>query len=178
MAAGVGLGPSPRVTAVVELGIGILGRAWRVELEAHEWTPRRLDSRANPQVGVVAQLWSIGLRGCGVLSRGRLDAPLCVLAQSGLVHARGVGALDPRRARQPWLAVGVSAGVIGWLATRVGLGCNVDASWVAVHGGFASVPSGDVDRVGQVAFATTCGVHWRHRDPSALETRRAGQPRG
>lgn len=174
--AGFGLGPSPRITAVVGLGVGILGRRWRLELEAHEWTPRRLDSRANPDVGLVAQLWSVGVRGCGVLSRGRLDAPLCGLVQSGLVHAEGVGALDPRRARQPWLGVGVGVGVIGWLAWRVGLGCTVDVSWVAVHGGFASVPSGDIDRVGQVAFATTCGLHWRHRDPTALETPRAGQP--
>ncbi len=174
--AGFGLGPSPRITAVVGLGVGLLGRSWRLELEAHEWTPRRLDSRANPAVGLVAQLWSVGVRGCGVLSRGRLDAPLCGLLQSGLVHAEGVGALDPRRARQPWLGVGAGVGVIGWLAPRLGLGCAVDVLWVAVHGGFASVPSGDIDRVGQVAFATTCGLHWRHRDPAALETPRAGQP--
>jgi hypothetical protein len=179
--AGIGMGPSPRTTAAFVASFGLAGRWLRAELEASYWTPRRVASQNNGDVGLVAQLWTTGARGCGVLTRGRVEIPLCAVVHAGLIHAEGEGDLVSRPARVPWVGVGGGVMAIGWLGRRVGLGAGLDVVGSAVRGGFRSVPSGDVDRVDALAIMANCGLFWRHaarREPPALETARAGQPGG
>jgi hypothetical protein len=182
VAAGIGLGPSPRTTGAFAASVGIAHRFFRAELEGQYWIPRRLAWPNDRDIAVIAQLWTVGLRGCGVLARGRLEIPLCALAQAGLIHAKGDGDLRSQRARVPWVGVGGGVMAIGWLGERVGLGAGVDVLGSVVRGGFEIEPSGDdVDRVGPVALTALVGLYWRSARPRArpvLETARAGQPGG
>lgn len=184
VAAGIGLGPSPRMTGAFAASVGVLGRWFRAEIEGQYWIPRRLASTNNTDVAVVAQLWTIGARGCGVLARGRLEIPLCAVAQAGLIHARGDGDLRSRRARSPWVGIGGGVMAIGWLGERVGIGAGVDVLGSVVAGGFRTEPSGDIDRVGPVAVTALVGLFWRTARPQSkarrpvLETPGAGQPDG
>lgn len=181
VAAGIGTGPSPRIAAAFVPSVGLTGRGFRVELEASYWTPRRVSSRNNGDVGLVAQLWTVGTRGCGVLARGRLEIPLCAVVHAGLVHARGEGDLVSRRARVPWVGVGGGVMAIVWLGRRLGIGAGLDILASAVQGGFRSVPSGDVDRIAPLAIMATGGLFWRSlpigKAPTP-EITRGGQPGG
>lgn len=184
VAAGIGLGPSPRTTGAFAASVGVVGRWFRAEIEGQYWIPRRRISPNNRDVAVIAQLWTIGARGCGVLARGRLEIPLCAVAQAGLIHARGDGDLLSRRASTPWVGIGGGVMAIGWLRERIGIGAGLDVLGSVVAGGFRSEPSGDVDRVGPLALTAVLGVYWRTGRPRAkarrtvLETPRAGQPGG
>lgn len=171
---GVGLGPSPRTTGAFTASVGVVGTGFRAELEGQYWIPRSVSSSINGDVGLVAQLWTIGGRGCGVLARGRLEIPLCAVVQAGLIHARGQGDLESRRARIPWVGLGGGVMAIGWLGRRIGVGAGLDVLGSVVTGGFRSVPSGDVDRVGPIALTATLGVFWRS---AAIRTRAVPETR-
>lgn len=173
--AGFGLGPSPAITGLVGASIGALGPAFRVEIEGQYWAPRTITSRRNREVDLVAQLWSVGVRGCGVLGRNtparRIEAALCGVAQAGAIHGKGAGALASRQARVPWAGAGAGVILLGWIRPHIGIACGIDVLASVVRAGFRSEPSGDIDRVGPIAVTGTCGPIWRAAAVSPRSTR-------
>lgn len=141
--AGVGFGPTPRVAAVLGLGVAAVGRAWRVALHGEYWTPSTATSSVNPAVGVQVQAWDLVVRGCGVLRRGRVEVPLCGGLGAGALRGRGTGDLATRRAASAgWIRVLGGPGVLFAVTPRVAVGARVDGSLTLAGGAFRTEPSG------------------------------------
>lgn len=160
---GLGLGPSPAPTGVLGVSVAALGRHLRIELEGSWWIPRRVPSPIRPALGLTAQLWTVGLRGCGVPVRGRFGVPLCLLVETGMIHAKGTGQQRSMRARQSWVGLGGGAMLVVRIIPRLAATVGADVLWSAVRGGFESVPSGDIDRVGTIGFKALGGLQWSLR---------------
>ena len=122
VALGVGGLVLPSAGLGVQAGPYIGTRRVHVHVVAEYWTARTIELPEDPTVGADLRLASGGLRGCGVLERGRVRVPLCAGVDAGAVLARGRGdALASRSsARAPWAAVivqpGVALRVAPWLS--------------------------------------------------------------
>lgn len=141
--AGVGLSVLPAPTAAIALGAATWGRAWRAELGASYWTP--IDSiPAGGTVGGRLQQWTIDARGCGLLTPGPLELPLCAGLDVGAVHGRGLGVTAPRRVTSVRLAFAAGARLL-WAPTRLGgrLALRLDGDVLAalVRARFRATPT-------------------------------------
>ncbi len=174
VATGLDLGTLPSPTAAFELSLALSWPSARLEAESSYAVRRRVRSRDDATIDMRAQAWSAGLRGCFVLSRGRLEAPLCVIARGGLVQARGGGGVVAPTSRvQPWAGAGPGVMLLVGLAPRISLAFGLDAIVAAVRAGFRTSPSGRIGRPWPVTLHAWAGVHWRR----VTGTRRDGQPR-
>ncbi|MBK6916743.1 MAG: hypothetical protein IPH07_05030 [Deltaproteobacteria bacterium] len=134
---GLDVGSLPGPSAHVGASMGLLWPRGRAVVEGDYVARRRLRSASNPDITVLAQAWSVGLRGCVVAwQRRRLSLPVCGSARGGLLHGRGGGALLPREARQPWLGVGPGVLLVAALRPRIALVFGLDALVAALRGGF------------------------------------------
>lgn len=159
--AGIGGGPLPGAAAVLGLVAGLGGRGWRAELSASYWTPRTRASVANPAVGVRAQLWALGVHGCGEPRRRRLSFPLCAGVLAGAVHARGVGELESRSIASRWVAVALEPGLVWWARPRLGLSLRAEGHAVLARPMLRSEPSGTVFTSGPVGGSLRAGLELR-----------------
>lgn len=159
--AGVGGGPLPGAAAVLGLAAGLGGRGWRAELSASYWTPRTRTSAANPAVGVRAQLWTLGVHGCGEPRWRTLSFPLCAGILAGAVHARGEGELVPRTIASRWVGVALEPGIVWWARPRVGLGLRAEGHAALARPALRSEPSGTVFVGSPVGGAIRAGVEIR-----------------
>lgn len=131
---GAGLGftrllPGPH--AALDLGLGLEGRGWRVELAGLFVPPVRGVAASDPGIGGVFRLGAGELRGCGVpaLRARPLAFPLCVGLQFGAMYGRGTSGLPvAQAARSPWVATRLG-GALRWRPRdgRVGLWLGLDA---------------------------------------------------
>lgn len=161
VAAGLDVGTLPAPTAAFEVSLALLWPNARFEIEGGYVAPRVVGSRRNDAVGVRTQAWSVGARGCLVLSGKRVELPLCALARAGLVHGRGDGELVPHSARQPWVGVGPGLMTLVALRPRLSLAFGLDALVAVVRGGFQTTPSGIVEDLWPVALHVWAGIQWR-----------------
>ena len=159
--AGVGGGPLPGAAAVLGLVAGLGGRGWRAELSASYWTPRTRASSINPAVGVRAQLWTLGVHGCGEPRWRTLSFPLCAGVLAGAVHAHGVGELDPRSVASRWVAVALEPGLVWWARPRVGVALRAEGHAALARPELRSDPSGTVFSSAIVCGAIRAGVDLR-----------------
>lgn len=159
--AGLGGGPLPGAAAVLGLAAGLGGRGWRAELSASYWTPRTRTSTANPDVGVRAQLWSLGLHGCGEPRWRTLSFPLCVGVLAGAVHARGVGELEPRSVASRWVAVALEPGLVWWARPRLGVALRAEGHATLFRPELRSEPSGTVFTSAPVGGSLRAGLELR-----------------
>jgi hypothetical protein len=159
--AGIGGGPLPGAAAVLGLAAGLGGRGWRAELSASYWTPRTRTSAANPDVGVRAQLWTVGVHGCGEPRWRSLSFPLCTGIVAGAVHARGVGELEPRTVASRWVAVALEPGLVWWARPRLGVAVRAEGHAVLARPALRSEPSGTVFTSAPVGGALRAGVELR-----------------
>ncbi len=132
---GAGLGfarllPGPH--AALDLGLGLEGRLWRIEVAGLWVPPVRGAAASDAGIGGVFRLGAGELRGCAVPGlRGRpLVFPLCVGLQLGAMHGqgRGSGLQREQAARSPWIATRVGA-ALRWRPRdgRIGLWLGLDA---------------------------------------------------
>jgi hypothetical protein len=141
--AGVGGGPLPGATGVLDLAVGLGGRGWRAELTAEYWTPRTRASASNPAIGVRAQLWALGVMGCGEPRFRSLSFPLCAGVLAGAIHARGMGdELVSRSVASRWVAVAVQPGLVWWVRPRLGLAVRGQGHVALARPELRSEPSG------------------------------------
>ena len=130
--AGPAFGPLPSLTGSLALGLGVAGRAWRVEGVGQYWIPVRSEPAAGSDAQVLAQLWSVGVRGCYEPGLSSVVFPLCGGIDAGMMIGRGREVDRPRSAQTAWAAAVGSAGVLWWFSHHVGLGGQVDAH-AALH---------------------------------------------
>ncbi len=152
------------------------GPAWRnatLELGGAYVVRRPVPSSNAPSVGILAQAWSLGARGCYSRLRRRVGFGLCASVRAGAVHARGDGELTPRSARQPWVGLGPGVMLLVAVRPRLAVSLGVDALYAAARGGFRTEPSGTVARPWPVTFQGAAGIRWR----SLTGRRGGGQPR-
>lgn len=109
-------------------GLGVQGgpylgtRRVHVHVVAEYWTARTIELPGDRIASADLRLATAGVRGCGVLERGRVRVPLCAGVDAGAVLARGHGAglSIGGTARAPWAAVivqpGVALRVAPWLS--------------------------------------------------------------
>ncbi len=125
---GVGLGAVPGVTGALSLAGGLRWQRARLELEGSYWIPRRSEPIDGASVRV--QLGTAAVRGCGVLAREQLEAPLCGGLQVGGMRGDGEGAPGARSAQGLWLALEAGVGLSWWFQPR----------WALAGGFVAAVP--------------------------------------
>lgn len=128
--AGVGLGAGPGATAVPSLSGGLRWGRARLELEGSYWIPRPSEPIESEVVRV--QLGTAALRGCGVLARDRLEAPLCGGLQLGGMR----GDYEQVSRTTLWLALEAGVGLSWWFAPRFGLAGGFTAAVPLVRPGF------------------------------------------
>jgi hypothetical protein len=145
VAAGIagGLLPLPGVT--IEGAAGVRVRWLSVAaIGTHRFGRER---GLEPRGSIVLSGWSAGALACGWPRVGRIELPVCAVAEAGQVVGQGRG-LEPRRtARRPWVGVGLRAGVAFAIVPRV-------AVWVAGQGtALALRPRFHVEGIGTVHTA-------------------------
>lgn len=104
----------PGVGPIIKTAGGVFGWRWRLEVTGLYRAPSRAAADDAPGVTGVLRLWTLGLRGCGVLRPGPLELPLCLGAEAGQAIGDAEGSLvRSQRARLPWLAA-VVAPALAW----------------------------------------------------------------
>lgn len=122
VALGIGGLVLPSAGLGVQAGPYVGTRHVHVHVVGEYWTARTTELAADRTAGAELRLATAGLRGCGVIERGRVRVPLCAGVDAGAVLAegRGTGLSRIESARAPWAAVilqpGVALRVIPWLS--------------------------------------------------------------
>lgn len=168
---GVGLGFArilPGVHAALDLGLGLDGRGWRVELNGLFVPPVRGSAAGNPEIGGVFRLGAGEVRGCYMPTarRGRLGVPVCLGAQVGAMHGQGTGSglQEKQAARGLWAALrpGVAVRLRPRLG-RVGLWMGLDMIVALARPEFITAGGVKVHRAAPVGGQVSLGVEVRLR---------------
>lgn len=169
--AGAGVGFTrilPGPNAALELGLGLEGRGWRVELNGGFAPPVQGTASVQPAIGGSFRLGFAELRGCGVpaLRRAPVAFPLCVGLQVGAMHGRGTGdgLMVPLAARSLWIATRVG-GALRWRPRdgRVSLWLGLDAIVALTRPEFVTAGGVRVHRAAQIGGQALFGVEVRLR---------------
>lgn len=102
---GPDFGATPKITGAIGGAIGLRGRWWRAEIDGSFAFARTTSLPSDEDVTAKISRWSIGARGCGVPTRGRLEVPLCAGVEVGQLVGAGTGQTMARATRaRPWIA--------------------------------------------------------------------------
>ncbi len=152
----------PRIGPTLNPAVGVQGERWRLELTGLYRAPTRAHAAEDPRVSARLRLWSIGVRGCGLVRRGRLEIPLCLGVEAGQAIGDADGPLARvQRARLPWLAV-VAGPALAWAPRPwLALWFGVDVAVRTIPGKFTVTGAGDVHTIGPVGLRAALGVEAR-----------------
>lgn len=153
--AGGGLGALPGLAGVVSLHAGAEARWVAIEAFSSVWLPR---TRAIDGAEGTLFLWSVGARGCGLPSVGRVSFPICLGVEAGQLRGRGRGVPLAREGALPWVAARPEVAVRVPLAAHVGLRAGFALLAPLVRPGFVFDGIGTLHRVGPVAGMLGAGV--------------------
>ena len=157
--ASLGLGALPGPAGVLSLSAGA-ERAWvRAEVEADVWLPR--EGVLSGDAGGSMQLWTLGVRGCGVPSAAPIRFPICAGLEAGQMAGEGRGVDNPRRAALPWVAVELGAGLRADVHTHIALRVDARAAVPLLRPGFTLDGQGTVHRAAVVAGTFGAGLEVR-----------------
>lgn len=157
----------PAVHGVIDLGLAIAGRGWRVEASGLFVPPVR-GASDTPGIGGVFRVGAGELRGCGVpaLRGGVLGLPLCAGLQLGAMHGKGEGAglAVQQSARSLWAALRVGP-ALRWRPRdgRVALWLGVDAVVALTRPLFRTAGMVTVHETQRFGGQATVGVEVRLR---------------
>lgn len=113
VAAGVGLGAVPGVTAAIEAGGGVRWKHARIDLSAEHWLSQRADAAGSTNAAIDMRLTIARAQGCWVPTAGPIvEFPLCAGAAVGAAYARGSGVPQSRPHRVAWAAAHLQAAVV------------------------------------------------------------------
>lgn len=169
--AGAGVGFTrilPGPNAALELGLGLEGRGWRVELNGGFSPPVQGTASGQPAIGGSFRLGFAELRGCGVpaLRRAPVAFPLCVGLQVGAMHGRGSGdgLMVPLAARSLWIATRFG-GALRWRPRdgRVSLWLGLDAIVALTRPEFVTAGGVRVHQAARIGGQALFGVEVRLR---------------
>ncbi|MBL9100740.1 MAG: hypothetical protein JNL82_07275 [Myxococcales bacterium] len=159
----------PGVHGVIDVGLGLEGRGWRVEASGLFVPPVRVVVEEG--VGGVFRAGAGELRGCGLpaLRGGALAFPLCAGLQLGAMHGAGEGSrlVEQSAARSLWATSRIGA-AIRWRPRggRVGLWLGVDAIVALVRPEFVTATETGtrlVHRAARIGGQVGLGVEVRVR---------------
>jgi len=157
----------PGVHGVIDGGLAVGGRGWRVEASGLFVPPVR-ETSDTPGIGGVFRVGAGELRGCGVpaLRGGVLGFPLCAGLQLGAMHGKGEGAglAVQQSARSLWAALRVGP-ALRWRPRdgRVALWLGVDAVVALTRPLFRTAGMVTVHETGRFGGQATVGVEVRLR---------------
>jgi hypothetical protein len=133
---GGGYGPLLAGSATLMGRLALIGSGWRWDLRGAWLLPLRpaLGDRGRARVDG----FLVGTRGCGLLSAGPVEFPLCAGLEAGAVRARALDPIqNPETASQPYLGLLLGPGLSWAPINRLALGLEVEALIPLVFGGFA-----------------------------------------
>jgi len=168
---GAGLGftallPGPH--AALELGLGLEGRLWRVELAGLFVPPVRGVATGDPGIGGVFRLGAGELRGCAMPGPRAVPLvfPLCVGLQIGAMHGSGQGSglQEKQTARALWVATRIGP-ALRWRPRggRVGLWLGLDAIVALTRPAFVTAGGARVHEAARVGGQASVGLEIRLR---------------
>jgi len=129
-AGGVALGPLPGVAPTISLTGSLIWPDFRGELGLGYRFRRTVTYDALPGVGAELEMLAATGRVCPTATLGRIEIPLCVGVEGGIVRAEGFGVADAKTSDRPWVALVIGpaltvplfAGVYVWLEADAGFG--------------------------------------------------------
>ncbi|MCY1061679.1 hypothetical protein [Nannocystis sp. SCPEA4] len=159
---GVGAGALPGPTALLRAAAGVRGRHWAVLLTQSFWLPREFAAADDERVGGRMWLAATGVRGCGIVGKGRVEAPLCGGVEVGALRGRGIGELTAsREATSVWAAASAGPGLHVRVAPRVALTVSAELLVMLTRVRFEVTNSGAVCCGSPVGVAATAGLEVR-----------------
>ena len=162
LGAGIGAGALPGVSALLRAAVGMRGRRWAVALTQSFWLPRDLPAAGDPDVGGRMWLAATGVQGCGIVGKGRVEAPLCAGVAAGVVRGRGIGDLAASyRATSAWAAATVGPSLHVRVAPRVALILGAELLVLLTRVRFEVAQAGEVCCGAPVGGSGTLGVEVR-----------------
>lgn len=157
----------PGVHGVVDVGLALGRRWWRVEASGLFVPPVRADSGASG-IGGVFRVGAGEVRGCGVpaVADGRVGFPLCAGLQLGAMHGQGAGdgLESTQQARSLWAAVRVGP-AIRWRPRggRVALWLGIDVLASLTRPKFVTAGGVTVHEAARLGGQASLGVEVRVR---------------
>lgn len=151
----------PRGAATVELSAAAVWSRASVAAVGHaSLGPPALESAGMP-AGVRMRLLAGAVRGCGIVSQGRFEIPLCGAVEAGNLRAEGTGLVRSLTVNAPWVAA-----VFGvrprWVPRRrVAVVFATQAVVPILQHSFAGSDTGLVHRVWAVAVRVGLGLEFR-----------------
>lgn len=125
---GVDYGATPKTTGAIGGAIGLRGRWWRAEIDGSFAFARTAALPGMSEITARLSRWSIGARGCGVPTRGRVEVPLCAGIEAGQIVGRGTGATRAKdSAARPWIAAVVGPALAIAVVPRLAIVVGADA---------------------------------------------------
>jgi hypothetical protein len=174
---GVATGVLPGAGGGALAAVGLAGRHWRVEGRFSYWPPRRSAFLDDPDVGARFDLFSGGVRGCGVPAVGRVEFPLCGGAELARLRAGGFGAPLNLNAAGTWSALAAGASLIWWPLRWFGLSAGAEGLVAVSRPGFAGEGRGELHRAGPAAVRALAGVEFRLSARASSDARSGGTGR-
>ncbi|MBZ5715813.1 hypothetical protein [Nannocystis pusilla] len=159
---GVGAGALPGPTALLRAAAGVRGRRWAVLLSQSFWLPRDFPAAGDERVGGRMWLAATGVRACGIVGKGRVEAPLCAGVEVGALRGRGIGELmASRRATSAWAAASAGPGLHVRVAPRVALTASAELLVMLTRVRFEVTGRGAICCTSPVGVAGTAGLEVR-----------------
>jgi hypothetical protein len=154
-------GTLPGFSGGVGLSLAATGHLWRAELGFGYWFPRRATFEDATDVGARIQLWSVGLRGCGVPTLGHVEIPLCAGPEAGQMRARGFGAPVNLDVRSWWVAAALAPGVVWLPRPWVGLFLGAEGFVNIVRPGYTGEGHPELFTTAAVSLRVLAGLEFR-----------------
>ncbi|MCY1004415.1 hypothetical protein OV079_02290 [Nannocystis pusilla] len=162
LGAGIGAGALPGVSALLRAAVGLRGRHWSVALTQSFWLPRDLPAAGDPDVGGRMWLAATGVQGCGIVGKGRVEAPLCAGVAAGALRGRGIGDLSASyRATSAWAAATVGPSLHVRVAPKVALTLGAELLVMLTRVRFEVAQAGEVCCSAPVGATGSLGVEVR-----------------
>lgn len=157
---GVTGGLLPRAGPHLELVLGVKWRWLRGALLGHYAFARRHALPSVEDASIVLHAWSLGLIGCGVMARNRVELPLCTGIEGGRIggEGRGSGLAFASSAARPWLGVVARTGVHVGITPHVWLALDVHGDGIVWRPAFHVEGAGSAHVVPRVAGRAILGI--------------------
>jgi hypothetical protein len=156
----MGRGILPRFDAGMGLGVGLVGRWFRVDAFASHQLARRADY-ASLGAGARISAWTMSLRGGPRVTIGTLEIHALLGPSAGAVVGRGYGVERPAVARDAWVGVGIAPGVRWRFAPSWALGADLEVDAALRRPAFFIVGRDELHRASSVAVRGLVGLEWR-----------------
>lgn len=156
---GGGFGPTNTGYASLAGSVALLGDRWRVAIDGR-WAVRRSVLR-DDGAGGQFDAWLLGVVGCYVPGRAKLELPVCAGVEAGQVRGQGIATLPSvDRAAVPHVALRLTPGVAWVPIERLAIGFDLELAAPLTRGEFV-VDAIVVQRVVPVAVRAMLGIELR-----------------